>query len=70
MVEPKAGAILGYLLFSETLTIVKTEAGKAGGLQIRRCQGLAVPASGRLHPWRLGSEAFRLLQHWGSLAIC
>jgi hypothetical protein len=38
--------------------------GKAGGLQIRRCQGLAV-AKRRLRPWRLGSEALRLLQHWG-----
>jgi len=35
--------------------------GKAGGLQIRRCQGLAVDLL-RLHPWRLGSEDLRLLQ--------
>jgi hypothetical protein len=38
--------------------------GKAVGLQIRRCQGLAV-ALLRRHPWRLVSEALRLLQHWG-----
>ncbi len=38
--------------------------GKAGGLQIRRCQGFAVDLL-RRHPWRLGSEALRLLQHWG-----
>jgi hypothetical protein len=38
--------------------------GKAGGLQIRRCQGFAVGLL-RLHPWRLGSEALRLLQHYG-----
>jgi len=35
--------------------------GKAGGLQILRCQGFAVGLL-RLHPWRLGSEALRLLQ--------
>jgi hypothetical protein len=35
--------------------------GKAGGLQIRRCQEFAVDLL-RLHPWRLGSEALRLLQ--------
>ena len=38
--------------------------GKTGGLQIRRCQGFAVDLV-RLHPWRPGSEAFRLLQRWG-----
>jgi hypothetical protein len=35
--------------------------GKAGGLQILRCQGFEVGLL-RLHPWRLGSEALRLLQ--------
>jgi hypothetical protein len=35
--------------------------GKAGGLQILRCQGFAVGLL-RLRPWRLGSEALRLLQ--------
>jgi hypothetical protein len=35
--------------------------GKAGGLQILRCQGLAVVLL-RRHPWRLDSEALRLLQ--------
>jgi len=35
--------------------------GKAGGLQIQRCQGFAVDLL-RLYPWRLGSEALRLLQ--------
>jgi hypothetical protein len=35
--------------------------GKAGRLQIRRCQGFAVDLL-RLYPWRLGSEALRLLQ--------
>jgi hypothetical protein len=39
-------------------------AAKAGGLQIPRCQGLAVDLL-RRHPWRLGSGALRLLQHWG-----
>ena len=40
------------------------QAGKAGGLQILRCQGFAVGLL-RLHPWRLVSEALRLLQRWG-----
>jgi hypothetical protein len=35
--------------------------GKAGGLQIRRCQGFAVDLL-RLYPWRLGSEALRFLK--------
>jgi len=39
--------------------------GKAGGLQIRCRQGLAVDLLWRRH-CRLGSEALRLLQHWGS----
>ena len=38
--------------------------GKAGGHQIRRCQGIAVDDHS-LHPWRLGSVTLRLLQHWG-----
>jgi hypothetical protein len=38
--------------------------GKVGGLQILRCQGFAVDLL-RLYPWRLGSEALRLLQRQG-----
>jgi hypothetical protein len=38
--------------------------GKAAGLQVRRCQGLALGLR-RLRPRRLDAEALRLLQHWG-----
>jgi hypothetical protein len=38
--------------------------GKAGGLQILRCQGFAVGYDG-VTLGRLGSEALRLLQRWG-----
>jgi hypothetical protein len=38
--------------------------GKAGALQSLCCQGFAVGAL-QHHPFRRGSEALRLLQHWG-----
>ena len=44
-----------------SLSATTQQVGKAGGLQILRCQGFAVDLL-RLHPWRLGSEALRLLQ--------
>ena len=44
-----------------SLSATTQQVGKAGGLQILRCQGFAVDGL-RLHPWRLSSEALRLLQ--------
>jgi hypothetical protein len=44
-----------------SLSATTQQVGKAGGLQILRCQGFAVGLL-RLHPWRLGSKALRLLQ--------
>jgi hypothetical protein len=39
--------------------------GRAGGLQILRCQKFAVELL-RLHPWRLDPEALRLVQDSGT----
>ncbi len=60
MVNLRIGSILGHFL----------PCGKAGGLQIRRCQGLAVDLL-RRRPCRLDSEVLRLLQHWGKVSsVC
>jgi hypothetical protein len=47
---------LGFALRATTQHV-----GKAGGLQILRCKGIAVKRL-QLHPLRLDSEALRLLQ--------
>lgn len=52
------GSVRFYAIF---FTLRESRRAPDSVLPMVRCSAL------RLHPWRLGSEAFRVLQHWGEL---